>query len=344
METLKNYLETMFMNLPNTAEVRRAKDELWQMMEDKYAELTGEGKSENEAIGIIIAEFGNLDEIAEELGIEAVVKPHEYSAPDREQQNENSENPTYGAAQPSRKLVTLEEVKQYLHAAAGSAFCIALGVMLCIMSVICPITMGSLDLDDTVGVLGMFVMIAVAVGIFVFNGVRMSKFDYLSKELCSIDFATSNYVEERKEHYRGTYALLLTIGIVLCVICCVPSIIMDSIHPVAGMMDPDDIGAIALFAIVGIGVFMIVLTCCTQGSFKNILKLNDVATMGGNYKVEKKEEYISPVVGEIMSLYWPTVSCIYLCWSFITFDWWVTWIIWPVAGIASAVINSIWKK
>lgn len=26
METIKNYLETMFMNLPNTPEVRRAKD------------------------------------------------------------------------------------------------------------------------------------------------------------------------------------------------------------------------------------------------------------------------------------------------------------------------------
>ena len=35
METIKNYLESMFMNMPNTAEVRRAKDVLWEMMEDK---------------------------------------------------------------------------------------------------------------------------------------------------------------------------------------------------------------------------------------------------------------------------------------------------------------------
>ena len=39
METLKSYLETMFANMANTEEVRRAKDELWQMMEDKYTEL-----------------------------------------------------------------------------------------------------------------------------------------------------------------------------------------------------------------------------------------------------------------------------------------------------------------
>ncbi len=35
METIKNYLEAMFANMPNTEEVRKAKAELLQMMEDK---------------------------------------------------------------------------------------------------------------------------------------------------------------------------------------------------------------------------------------------------------------------------------------------------------------------
>lgn len=73
METIKNYLESMFLNLPNTPEVYRAKSELLQMMEDKYTELKEEGKSENEAIGIVISEFGNLDELAADLGIASFV-------------------------------------------------------------------------------------------------------------------------------------------------------------------------------------------------------------------------------------------------------------------------------
>ena len=32
MDTIKSYLETMFANLPATAEVLKAKDELWGMM------------------------------------------------------------------------------------------------------------------------------------------------------------------------------------------------------------------------------------------------------------------------------------------------------------------------
>ena len=70
MNTLKSYLESMFAKMPNTPEMRRAKDELWQMMEDKYNELLDEGKNENEAVGTVISEFGNLEELSKELGLE----------------------------------------------------------------------------------------------------------------------------------------------------------------------------------------------------------------------------------------------------------------------------------
>ena len=58
MDTIRSYLESMFKNLPLTDKVMRAKSELLQMMEDKYTELIKEGKSENEAVGIVISEFG----------------------------------------------------------------------------------------------------------------------------------------------------------------------------------------------------------------------------------------------------------------------------------------------
>ena len=73
METIKNYLETMFRNLPDTDQVRKAKKELLQMMEDKFSELRNNGVSENEAVGTVISEFGNLEELAEDLGLENII-------------------------------------------------------------------------------------------------------------------------------------------------------------------------------------------------------------------------------------------------------------------------------
>ena len=70
MEAIREYLHNLFMSLPETPEVLRAKAALLEMMEDKYDELVSEGKYEKVAVGTVISEFGNLDELAEELGIE----------------------------------------------------------------------------------------------------------------------------------------------------------------------------------------------------------------------------------------------------------------------------------
>ena len=93
MNAIRNYLDNMFRNLPNTEAVRRAKSELLQMMEDKYEELISEGKTENEAVGIVISEFGNLDELADSLGISEAV----------------TENPVE-----DKPMLSMDRVKEYL--------------------------------------------------------------------------------------------------------------------------------------------------------------------------------------------------------------------------------------
>ena len=69
MDTIRNYIENLFAGLPNRQDVLKAKEELLAMMEDKYSELKAEGKSENEAVGVVISEFGNIDELCKELGL-----------------------------------------------------------------------------------------------------------------------------------------------------------------------------------------------------------------------------------------------------------------------------------
>ena len=42
-----------------------------------------------------------------------------------------------------------------------------------------------------------------------------------------------------------------------------------------------------------------------------------------------------------MSVYWPTVTCVYLIISFLTFAWAISWIIWPVAALINTLINNL---
>ena len=69
MEDISKYLDNLFAQLPNTPEARHAREELGQMMEDRYAELCAKGMGEKDAASAAIAEFGSLEEVRESLGL-----------------------------------------------------------------------------------------------------------------------------------------------------------------------------------------------------------------------------------------------------------------------------------
>lgn len=365
METIKNYLETMFMNLPNTPEVRRAKDELGQMMEDKFAELTEEGKTENEAVGTVISEFGNLNELADVLGINGYVNPQAASQTNASQaggmnQNEaanaNGANATGNAngayannaqaGQYTPHMLTSAEVKDYLKDKSREAFMIAFGVLLCIICVTGPIVTDAIrGGSDATGVLFMFLCIGIGVSMFVFSGIKMSKWNYIKQTQCAVDFATFNDVKQEKDRFNNQHAVFVTIGVLLCCICFVPAAVIDDMNLSFAAVDMGSITGAMLFWMVGAGVFLIVFSSIKMGSFQTILQTNDASTMGGNFTpVKEHQTYSNKTVEAIMSVYWSTVTCIYLIWSFLSFDWDITWIVWPVAAIVQVIVNNIFGE
>lgn len=314
METIRNYLETMFANLPNTAEVKRAKYELGQMMEDKYSELKSEGKSENEAVGIVISEFGNLDELADDLGISVYV-----SSPDVAEQ----------------RVVTLNEVKEYISDKTRFGIMVGLGVLLCILS-----PCGVIAINNVWGLVFMFAAVAVAVAMFVFAGVSIGKWDFLKHGGLSASFSTMEYVHNQKENYRMTNALINAIGVGLCIFSVMPTIVITEISVNRKF---ENLSVILMLMLVAGGVFFFIATANKMAAYNTALKINSVDTIGGNFVPSQKEQvhYSNPAIAEVMSVYWPTVTCIYLCISFLSGDWHITWIIWVVAKICHTfIINA----
>lgn len=329
MNTLKSYLESMFAKMPNTREVLRAKDELWQMMEDKYMELIAEGKNENEAVGTVISEFGNLEELSGVLGLENAFS-YQPAGGDTAQE----------AGIYDRQPLSFEEAKQYVDELVRQGFFVSIGVMLCIFSVIWPILSETFNWSQALGVTGMMLFIAAAVFLFVYSGIMVGKWDYIKKGNYMIDFDTAKVMQNEQSRFRKDYAVRLTIGIILCVLCWLPSMVIE--ETALGRIDQfENMGAVFLFIIVGIGVMMIVYSSMTMEAYKQILKINDIRLVSGNYVRDSgKEKYINSTVETIMSLYWPTVTSVYLIWSFLTFDWQLTWVIWPVAAIISGVVKA----
>lgn len=353
MEIIKNYLESMFAKLPATNEVLRAKRELAQMMEDKYNSLKSEGTSENEAVATVISEFGNLEEIAEELGID--LKSEAF-------------------APVECKMVTKDETAKYIDARKKYSMMLAGGILCCILSMVPPILISVGKGSDIFSMLGMFLTIAVGVVLIVMSKSFLTPFSYLREEPCNLDYNALNYVKEARNAYKNTQLLNLVIGILLCVFSWLPCTVVNEVR--VGSFIRNGFGPALLFVMVGIGVFLIVQGNAQMNGYEFLLnlkyryanrrrnvntsyrassatgavektdsrKISDAENTSGYTGHKNEIEYENTAVDVLMHVFWPTMTCIYLIWSFITFDWWITWIVWPVAVAIHTGLKSAFRN
>lgn len=350
MEVILSYLENMFLNMPHTPEVLRAKEELASMMEDKYNELLAEGKKENEAVGIVISEFGDLGELAEELGLgksgdstaAGYGENMSYGAAGSQSGNMGYETAgNYGgnaAYEPPVRMVTRQEAEEYIDLSIKTSKWIALGVLLCIWCPIPLIFFGGVDsyvkhMSELsivlVGLIPLFLMIGIAVALFIYNGTKMEKFDYLKKERIQIDHALEEELSWMAEQEKMSSTKKIIIGVLMCIFSVIPLLITGSLP---GDTVLQVMSLIFLLFVVGIAVVLFI----TGGTRMECLK---VLRQEGEFTPREKES--KKLIDVIGGIYWSVVTVIYLAWSIVTMQWGFTWIIWPVAGILFGVSASI---
>ena len=283
MNAIKNYLDNMFRNLPNTEEVRRAKAELLEMMEDKYEELIKEGKTENEAVGIVISEFGNLDELAETLGITEAVK----------------ENPDE-----DKPMLSMDRVKDYLTMNNQRSILAPLGIGLCIFAPAFTILADMLHLNvGAIGVSLMFLAIAAAVILFITSASKKKEFAEVKKKECSLSIECAEYVRSERRSFKSSYGMMSSFGIGLCILSIVNPMIIGSIPYI-----PDSFGAVLFFFFIALGVFLITSSNIKMKGYDRLLELNESGKMAEEFvpksdrKVNKAPIIVSAVAVVVIAV------------------------------------------
>ena len=156
MEKISIFVENMFLGLPDTQPVRDAKTHLIQGMTDRCEELLSQDKDPDAAFGIAVAEFGSMEELRRELGI----------SPADETQKE---------APPFRDEATMMEYRRFRR---QFPIAIAAGVMLCILgAALLPMLSNVQGLPEEVALMNMFSLVAIAVGLFVYFGLKNRRFN-----------------------------------------------------------------------------------------------------------------------------------------------------------------------
>ncbi|MCM2676193.1 permease prefix domain 1-containing protein [Alkalicoccobacillus plakortidis] len=67
MKKIRNHVERLFHDLPETEEVIQVKEEIVLNLQEKAQDLMVQGKTEEDAINKTIVDFGDIDEIKAEL-------------------------------------------------------------------------------------------------------------------------------------------------------------------------------------------------------------------------------------------------------------------------------------
>lgn len=355
METIKNYLDSMFKGLGNSHQIIKAKEELLSMMEDKYQQLIDDGSSENAAIGQVISEFGNLDELADILGIQ-----------------ENLEKRSM------KPVVDLEQaqslVNDYKHAYPK----IALGVLIIMLSTIPLFTLTGLselsnvnlsaEVASGIGLLVVIVGVSIAIYIFLNSVAILNNYRSLLLDDFILDKQTQQLVTSQQKEIRSTYNKSIALSVILFICSSIPLIMSELIKTPWFVV----FGAVILIAFLAltkeyflIPVYLIIcgliITLVFNYTYNPTMGLAMTITMvsAGVYHLVSKNgeqtaynrllledsEY-SPrtkadkKIDAISEIYWILVVGIFFAYSFITQDWGRSWIIWPIAAMLFGAISA----
>lgn len=233
------------------------------------------------------------------------------------------------------RRVSMEEANKFLVTNERSAFKIAVGVALCIPSPV-PITILSelsVILSNTLGTVFLFFMVAGAVGLFISAGADKKPFSYLTKEGIDTAYGVDGMLKEKQSRFSPMHTRDLIIGVALCILSVVPSTLAGTLFPENDFLNCAGAGLVLIM--VSAGVFFIVRTSLIKSGFSKLLEENGFT----REKKSMEKQNNSAIVGS----YWLIVTAGYLAYSFITFDWGRSWIVFPVAALLTPVVHQIEK-
>ncbi len=278
MEAIREYLNNLFMSLPETPEVLRAKAELLEMMEDKYEEMLQQGKTEAEAVGIVISEFGNLEELAEELGIDIYMKKNAQTVePNEKEAGTGSGNTDTSAAQNSKTVYCwgFDEARDYITYAWRHATYIGVAVFLCICAPYVSCVMdgaasaGYLSgmISDMIGTGGLFLLVAVAVALFCGASGLSKRYGKLPRYCILLDDKAGRLVKQKQAKHAQTRLTMRIVGISLCILSVVP----PSINFFSNLFLREIIDT-SILPIAGAGVLLLVMSSSVGNRYKDLEK------------------------------------------------------------------------
>ncbi|MCL1866972.1 MAG: permease prefix domain 1-containing protein [Oscillospiraceae bacterium] len=329
METIKTYIDNVFAAFEQSERVSVLKRDMLAGMEEKYHTLKSEGKSEHEAVGSVISDFGNIGEIITEMGI----RTNSDNSDKSNDSDLSQESDSFMDALP----VTREEAFEFVSLFKKAGRWIGAGMWI-VMTGICVMLLflgkdGKVnEAVHAIGFTVFFIMLVPAVAIFIIHGMSLYRSKILMSGRIFLDSTTKTALENAKKEYIPKFAVQIVIGVSIILVYTGLFFILATSY---GM----EIEAVALFMVaIGLATLFFVSAGMTFGAYEMLFSKAGLSSTGvgywnGNVVHKMNSQKGERLISTVAAVFFPLMTAAYLLWSFTTGKWEITWIIWPVAGV-----------
>lgn len=241
--------------------------------------------------------------------------------------------PTVDCQSTKTQVVSMETANEFIRTYEIHLRQFARGVFLFIFAAVPLIALqafvGSALSESVAHIIGLsFILLAVtgAVGLCIYANSLIEDYKFITLGDFELSYNVEGIIKEFKKSYKPVRLKNLVTSIAILILSALPLL-------VSGIVSSSEWVHILmvsfLITAVAFGVGRLVYG---EGKYE----CYELLLQEGDFKKPKaKKETIE-------GLYWSIVLIVYLAWSFLTSDWHITWIVWPVSALLSAVLPLLW--
>lgn len=235
--------------------------------------------------------------------------------------------------------VSLETASAFLSDSRAFGRKISGGVFLCVTSPVMLILLAGISecrpfgisLSENaaagLGVVVLLLMVAAAVAVFITSSMGMRQYRFLKGEF-ELEYGVSGIVREQQQRFLSVFTKRIALGVCLCILSPVPLII-------SALAEAPDMIVLLCVCLLLITVAAATALFITAGITKSSL---DELLREGEFAPTNRPE--NQLLNRFAGFYWPVTAAVYLGWSFLSGNWKLTWVVWPVAALLFAGISA----
>lgn len=303
-ETLKEFIENIFLSIEQTEEVENLKNDLLTSSNDKYNDLLNKGLSENEALGRVIAEFGSIEEILDEMEISFSIKKNQ-----------------------SVNIIELDQLVTE-HNKLKKNYCmisIGIGLLVILIGVLAMLSEVNPEEDLIIGLT--FLMGAIIpVAIIVFFGYKISKEVSITKSRYKLNSEAALYVKQQQKKINNSFIGKLIVAISLVFL----ALVVLFLSSIETNFQPTWLfNYIVGFSFLAVSIYLFITAGTNKSYLDNLLKLK------GGRQTSKSAKLLEKISSAIMLV----ATIIFLLTGLLLDLWHIMWIVYPVGGLIIGIVS-----